>query len=102
MDHYATLQVHRDADPEVIDKAYRALSMKYHPDRAGGGSQKAATHKMQRINAAYTVLSDPRARRRYDRGLDEESTSAAPAAWDRFMEVGLVGLFMDRVGPNER
>ena len=99
MDHYTTLQVHRNADPVVIEKAYRALSMKYHPDRAGDRSQKAATHKMQRINAAYAVLSDPKARRRYDRSLDPQAT---PAAWDRFMEVGLVGLFMDRVGPNEK
>lgn len=99
MDHYTTLQVHRDADPVVIDKAYRALSMKYHPDRASSRSQEAATHKMQRINAAYAVLSDPAKRRAYDRALDPQ---AAPAAWDRFMEVGLVGLFMDRLGPNER
>ncbi|TLM65927.1 MAG: hypothetical protein FDZ70_10710, partial [Actinobacteria bacterium] len=34
MDHYRTLQVTRDAEPEVIERAYRALSLKYHPDTA--------------------------------------------------------------------
>ena len=34
MDHYQTLQVIREADAEVIERAYKALSMKHHPDRA--------------------------------------------------------------------
>jgi len=49
---------------------------------------------MQRINEAYSVLSDPKRRARYDATLQPESG----AAWDRFWEVGLVGLFRDRYG----
>lgn len=94
MDYYRELQVQPHAEQEVIERAYRALSMKYHPDRAGAHERGAATRKMQRINEAYAVLRDPESRALYDRTHTPEHT----AAWDRFMDVGLVGIFMDRFG----
>jgi DnaJ-class molecular chaperone len=92
VDYYRELQVQRHADQEVIDRAYRALSMKYHPDRAHLHERESATRRMQRINEAYSVLKDPARRATYDAGLPSESGRA----WDRFMDVGLVGLFLDR------
>lgn len=92
MDHYRTLQVTRDAEPEVIERAYKALSFKYHPDRTSASHREQATRKMQRINEAYSVLRDPKKRARYDAQLPAEHASG----WDRFMEDGLVGLFLDR------
>ena len=65
-DHYRLLQVRRDASPEVISAAYRRLMRDAHPDR--GGDAAYAT----RLNIAYEVLSDPDARRAYDRGLPPE------------------------------
>ena len=94
MDYYRILQVTRDAEPAVIDRAYKALSMAYHPDRVAPGERTRATRRMQRINEAYSVLSDPRRRAEYDLTLPAEGA----AAWDRFWEVGLVGLFVDRYG----
>jgi DnaJ-class molecular chaperone len=94
MDYYRILQVTRDADPAVIDRAYKALSLRHHPDRAVHRDRPAATRKMQRINEAYAVLSDPKRREAYDLTLPPETG----AAWDRFWEVGLVGLFVDRYG----
>ncbi len=94
MDYYRILQVTRDADPAVIDRAYKALSLKHHPDRVTSGQRTAATRRMQRINEAYAVLSDPVRRERYDLTLPPEGAEA----WDRFWEVGLVGLFVDRFG----
>ena len=92
-DHYETLQVSRRAEPEVIEKAYKALSMKYHPDRVPPEKRPLATRRMQRINAAYAVLSDPKLRARYD----ETVPSRGEYAWDEFLEKGLVGLFADWV-----
>lgn len=92
MDYYHELQVQPHAEPEVIERAYRALSMKYHPDRSQARERTAATRKMQRINEAYAVLRDPDRRALYDRTHTRERT----AAWDRFMDVGLVGIFVDR------
>jgi DnaJ-class molecular chaperone len=94
VDHYRTLQVSRHAEPEVIEKAYKALCMKYHPDRAAAGGREKATQRMQRINEAYRVLSDPEARRRYDRTLAAEDRGGG-SGWERFWDAGLAGLFKD-------
>lgn len=92
MDHYRRLQVTRDADIEVIDRAYRALSLKYHPDHASAAERDAATRRMQRLNEAYRTLRDPDRRRRYDATLPPEGA----AAWDVFWERGLLGMFVER------
>ena len=93
MDHYRTLQVTRDAEPVVIERAYKALSLKYHPDSAPADARDAATRRMQQLNEAYRVLRDPVARRRYDATLPAEGESG----WEQFLERGLVGLFADRL-----
>ncbi len=54
--HYATLGLEPDADQAEIKKAYRKLSMKYHPDKVrhlGEEFQKIAEAKMKEINVAY-------------------------------------------------
>jgi len=54
--YYATLGLEKGADMEEIKKAYRKLSMKYHPDKVGhlgDEFQKIAETKMKEINAAY-------------------------------------------------
>ena len=61
---YETLQVTRNAEPEVIAAAYRSLARKYHPDR---NASPAGTRRMQEINEAYEILKDPKKRRRYER-----------------------------------
>lgn len=94
MDHYRTLQVTRDADPEVVERAYKALSLKYHPDRVAADQRVAATTRMQAINEAYQVLGDTAARRAYDATLPAEHSRG----WDIFWERGLVGLFLERSG----
>jgi DnaJ-class molecular chaperone len=88
------LQVSRDAEPEVIEKAYKALSLKYHPDVARDGRAEEATRRMQRINEAYRVLSDPAARGRYDLTLAAEDRGGG-SGWERFWDAGLAGLFLD-------
>src|SRR3954451_1828100 len=62
--HYDTLNVSPDAEPVVIEAAYRALMKKYHPDQgaAAEGGASAAD-----INQAYAVLRDYGRRAEYDR-----------------------------------
>jgi hypothetical protein len=62
-DLYARLGVPRDASPEAIELAWRALLRKHHPDVAGADGLEVA----KRINVAHDWLSDPELRRRYDR-----------------------------------
>jgi hypothetical protein len=62
-DWYAILQIRSDAEPEVIEAAYRALARKYHPDvnRAAG-----ADERIRAINEAYAVLHTAERRAAYD------------------------------------
>ena len=62
--HYDNLKVSRNAPPEVIRAAFKALSQKFHPDRHGGDAR--STQTFQLITAAYEVLSDPQRRRQHD------------------------------------
>jgi molecular chaperone DnaJ len=65
-DLYEVLGVSRDASDEDIKKAYKKLAVKYHPDK--NPNDKEAEEKMKEINNAYTVLSDPEGKRKYDMG----------------------------------
>jgi molecular chaperone DnaJ len=63
-DYYEVLGVARGCTAEELKKAYRKLAMQYHPDRNQG--DKAAEERFKEIGEAYSVLSDPEKRQRYD------------------------------------
>jgi curved DNA-binding protein CbpA len=63
-DPYKILQVDPEADPEVIQAAYRRLAQKYHPDVVSDGS---AARRMVAINQAWAILRDPESRAALDR-----------------------------------
>lgn len=80
-DYYAVLGVARDATPEAIKKAYRALARKFHPDVNPG--DKTAEAKFKEVQQAYDVLSDADKKARYDRFGDaafEGMAAAGPRA----------------------
>jgi curved DNA-binding protein CbpA len=63
-DYYEVLGIAPDASAEEIKKGYHRLAFQYHPDR--NRKSEAAHKKMEEINEAYAVLSDPIKRREYD------------------------------------
>ena len=63
-DYYKILGINPESSDSEIKKAYRGLSMKYHPDRNVGNSQ--VEEKFKEINQAYEILGDRESRRRYD------------------------------------
>lgn len=67
--HYDNLKVTRDAPPEVIKAAYRALASKYHPDKNPGDVR--AKKIMCLINSANAVLSDPAKKAEHDLWIRE-------------------------------
>ena len=76
--HYDNLKISRDAPPEVIRAAYKALSQKHHPDRNRDSSE---SHRiMTIINSAYEVLMDPAKRAQHDSWILEQEKAKAAAA----------------------
>ena len=63
-DYYAILNVRRDASEDEIQKAYRQLALKYHPDKNPGDA--TAVGKFRQVTTAYEVLRDARQRGPYD------------------------------------
>src|SRR3989304_107998 len=76
-DPYTTLGVARSATPEEIQKAYRKLARKYHPDM--NPDDATAKKKFQEVQSAFEGLSDEEKRKKYDQfGADFGS-----AGWGR-------------------
>jgi curved DNA-binding protein CbpA len=61
-DYYEVLQVSSSAEPETINRVYRMLAQRYHPDNQDSGNES----RFRLILEAYTILSDPEKRARYD------------------------------------
>jgi DnaJ-class molecular chaperone len=75
-DPYTTLGVKKDATQDDIQKAYRRLAKKLHPDLNPGN--KGAEEKFKEVAAAYDLLSDPDKRARFDRGEVDASGAERP------------------------
>lgn len=72
MNYYEILQVDKKASEEVIDKAFKVLAKKYHPDTQQEDKKEWAEQKFKELNNAYEVLSDMEKRSQYDATLEEE------------------------------
>ncbi|MCL2081642.1 MAG: DnaJ domain-containing protein [Oscillospiraceae bacterium] len=79
-DLYGVLQVHSQAELDIIQGAYRRLCRKYHPDV---NSSLTAQKNMQRINRAYEVLSNPITRREYHAQWTRRASRYSPPTAER-------------------
>lgn len=75
MNYYKILEVDKNASPEVLEKAYKTLVKKYHPDLQESSMKKEAEEKIKLINEAYEMLSNPISRAKYDESLNEDEIS---------------------------
>jgi curved DNA-binding protein len=87
-DYYETLGVSRDASRDDIQRAYRKLARKYHPDlNKSAGSED----RFKEINEAYEVLKDPEKRQKYDQlgnGWQQGDPFQPPPGWEYHHEFG--------------
>jgi len=106
-DYYETLGVARDATPEAIKKAYRALARKHHPDVNPG--DKTAEKRFKEVQQAYDILSEPEKRSLYDRygnaafeGMAAAGPRTSASEWTaRFGEPGYETIdFSEFFGPH--
>lgn len=72
-DYYKILGVSKNATDEEIRKAYKKLSMKYHPDRPSGNEAK-----FKEINEAHDILSDPEKRVEYNNSGNQSQYRSNP------------------------
>jgi len=82
-DYYAILGVLPTAEKAVIKAAYRALAQIYHPDRYEG-SKEDAEFRMRELNEAYSVLSRPEKRAKYDEARGTTTQNADSVFDDDF------------------
>ena len=67
VDYYEDLQISPNADLETVERVYRLLAKRYHPDNQTSGSLE----KFEIITTAYKTLSDPEKRAAYDVKYEE-------------------------------
>lgn len=76
-DYYNILNLTRSASDADIKKAYRKLSLKFHPEK--NGTDQVAAEKFRQISEAYDVLCDPRKRATYDQFGEEGLKNGVPS-----------------------
>jgi hypothetical protein len=68
LDHYETLQLSPNASQETIERVYRLLAKRYHPDNQETGDAQ----KFSEVHTAFEVLSNPERRAAYDVTYDDQ------------------------------
>lgn len=94
-DHYATLGVAPDASVDDIKRAYRRAARHAHPDRGGNHE------RMQALNEAKDVLTDPARRARYDAGEDGQATTEEEGARELIRKLFAEAVDIDKDDPVE-
>lgn len=88
-DYYATLGVAEKASQGELKKSYRKLAKQYHPD--ANPDNESAGERFKEISEAYTVLSDPDSRKKYDQLRRYGGISGFPAGTGRQGPTGADG-----------
>jgi hypothetical protein len=97
-DHYEVLQVSPRADQDTIERVFRHLAKRYHPDNQESGDAGRFTQLMD----AFRVLSDPVRRATYDARYEQvrearwrifdQETVVSDVAADRRIRVGILSV----------
>eukprot|EP00746_Dinoflagellata_sp_MGD_P027125 gnl/MRDRNA2_/MRDRNA2_163983_c0_seq1.p1 gnl/MRDRNA2_/MRDRNA2_163983_c0~~gnl/MRDRNA2_/MRDRNA2_163983_c0_seq1.p1 ORF type:complete len:369 (-),score=60.80 gnl/MRDRNA2_/MRDRNA2_163983_c0_seq1:22-1128(-) len=72
--HYDVLEIDPWATPNEVRKAYKKLALVYHPDKRPEAERDEVAIFFKTVHAAYEVLCDPTARRRYDARIGVTAT----------------------------
>ena len=73
--YYEILEVDKNASKEIIDKAYKTLAKRYHPDLQTQEGKEQKEEMMKKVNEAYDVLSEENKRTAYNQQLASQNVS---------------------------
>lgn len=73
--YYELLEVSQNASPETIEKVYKILAKKYHPDLQPPEKRAESAEIFKQITIAYETLSDNNLRAEYDKKLERQKNS---------------------------
>jgi len=90
-DYYSTLGASEQASRRDIERLYKRLARKHHPDRGG------VEDKMKSLNEAYRVLRDPMTREAYDSQRRRPAKDAAIRTTPAAQEVGIYGQLLSSI-----
>jgi curved DNA-binding protein CbpA len=83
IDYYETLQVGQNADLETIERVFRLLAKRYHPDNSESGDNE----RFREVHDAFEVLADPKIRAEYDVQYDRNKS----LQWKIFEQSSAIG-----------
>lgn len=83
VDYYEALQLDPNADADTVERVFRLLAKRYHPDNTDSGDEEA----FRQVHDAYEVLIDPEARAKYDVAYDDHRS----LRWKIFQQSAAMG-----------
>lgn len=83
MDYYKILEVEPNCSEKELRKAYRVLTLRYHPDK---NKECNAIQKFQHINEAFDTLRDPEKRQQYDMKLMSKDKTNSSTSTSSFVK----------------
>jgi curved DNA-binding protein len=94
VDYYELLQIDPKSEFETLQRVYRILAARYHPDNAETGDLE----KFLRIKEAYKVLSDPERKKEYDQMWETQKQHPVPIFLTKEFTEGVDGESNRRMG----
>jgi curved DNA-binding protein CbpA len=94
INYYDLLQINPRAEPETIERVYRIMAARYHPDNQQSGDPD----RFRVLTEAYEVLSNPRSRGEYDLKFEGTATTALPIFLGREFTDGIDAESKIRIG----
>lgn len=95
MDFYSVLGIQKSASKEEIKKAYRKLSLQFHPDKNPDNIEQSKK-RFQELTEAFETLSDDDKRRFYDTGNSQSGNMSNINIFEIFNRFGMFGMKDER------